>query len=249
MTKNLVLVHGSWHNGTAWKKVKDILDREDIAVHTPTLTGFESFNRPAGKDIGLKVHIDDIVRLIEENDLHNVLLVGHSYSGFVIQGAADRMLDRIAGLVYLDAFVPENGDALIDYMSNEWAKNVHGTLVDDRGKTIAEGAQDAWLMHPGEPQNYGVTDPADVDWLQDHLVWTPILTFEEALTMQDQSRVRAIPSAFVRCTAFEFLARWEEKARGLGWKLYQVPTGHDAMVTEPQAVADILCDFIKELDR
>ena len=81
-----ILVHGSWHTGEAWYKVEKILTERGAVVYAPTLSGMESMENPGGPDVGLTPHIDDIVRLIEQNDLRDVILVGHSYSGLVITG-------------------------------------------------------------------------------------------------------------------------------------------------------------------
>ncbi|MFQ5435273.1 MAG: alpha/beta fold hydrolase, partial [Anaerolineae bacterium] len=107
-----ILVHGSWHTGDAWHKVEKILIAHGAEVYAPTLSGMASMENSGGPHVGLTTHIDDIVRLIEKEDLSHVILVGHSYSGLVITGVADRLPERVSQLVYLDAFIPENNQSL-----------------------------------------------------------------------------------------------------------------------------------------
>ncbi len=234
-----VLIHGSWHNGSAWYKVEHLLKQQGATVYTPTLTGMESFQHPASKDIGLTVHIQDIVRLIRENKLENVTLVGHSYGGFILTGVAELVPDKISKLVYLDAFIPADNQSLFDLMSQETIDGMRASLVNAEGKSKQDGAEEVWLLPPGEPQGYGVVDPEDVAWLKPRMVYTPVLTFEERVTIKN-SAAQAIARYFIRCTEFEFLAPEEQKARKAGWPMFSIKTGHDAMITQPEKLTDIL---------
>ena len=234
-----ILIHGSWHNGSAWYKVENLLKQQGTTVYTPTLTGMESFQHPASKDIGLMIHIRDIVHVIQENKLENVILVGHSYSGFILTGVAERIPDKISKLIYLDAFIPDDNQSLFDLMSQETRDGMRSSLVNAEGKGKQEGAEEVWLLPPGEPQGYGVVDPEDVAWLKPRMVYTPVLTFEERVTVKNPE-AQAIPRYFIRCTEFEFLAPFEHKAKQAGWPVFQIETGHDAMIIQPEALTDIL---------
>src|SRR5215471_17762390 len=109
-----VLVHGAWHGGWCWRKVRDALERSGAEVYTPTLTGLGERAHLASKDIGLDTHVADVLGVLEGEDLSEVVLVGHSYSGMVVTAVADRAADRVARLVYLDAVVPNDGQCLYD---------------------------------------------------------------------------------------------------------------------------------------
>ena len=109
-----VLVHGSWGSGSDYAPLAAILRRRGHNVFNPTLSGVGARSHLAGLDITLTTHILDVVNLVRWEDLHDIVLVGHSYGGMVITGVADRIPERIASLVYLDAFVPEDGQALTD---------------------------------------------------------------------------------------------------------------------------------------
>jgi pimeloyl-ACP methyl ester carboxylesterase len=111
---NYILVHGGWHGGWCWDKVVPLLQAADHHVYTPTLSGLGEQAALLTPEIGLNTHIQDIVNVIETKDLQHVILVGHSYSGMVITGAADCVPARIAHLVYLDAVVPHDGQSLVD---------------------------------------------------------------------------------------------------------------------------------------
>ena len=119
-----VLVHGTGHGGWCWKFVRDILDEQGHRVYTPTLTGCGERVHLLHPDIGLEMHIQDIVNVLEWEELENVVLVGHSYGGLVISGVADRAKERLRHLVYLDAIVPGDGDSLLSARRDASAEEV-----------------------------------------------------------------------------------------------------------------------------
>lgn len=242
-----VLVHGSWHTGEAWESVQELLEASGVSVFAPTLSGMESMDRPGGPDVDLETHIDDIVDLITDNALRDVMLVAHSYSGFVVTGVADRVPDRVARLIFIDAFIPEPNQSLFDILGAESEAGMRAGLVDDGGRTKGEGASDVWLLPPADPAFYLGEDATDeqVAWLSERLVYKPVATFTQRLRLTDVAAVRAIPSSFIRCTRFPYMETEAEKARALGWPMFEIHTGHDAMVTEPQAVADLLLEISK----
>ncbi|MFQ5400598.1 MAG: alpha/beta hydrolase [Anaerolineae bacterium] len=237
-----ILIHGSWHTGEAWHKVEKILTARGTTVYAPTLSGMASMANPGGPDVGLTTHIDDIVRLIETKDLTDVILVGHSYSGIVITGVADRLPERVSQLVYLDAFIPENNQSLFDIMGPESAAGMRAGLVNAAGQSKADGATEVWLLPPGDARFYlgDDADEAEVAWLQARLVYKPVRTFEEKLRLERPGAVRAIPGVFIRCTQFPYLAAQADKARALGWPVFAVESGHDAMLTAPEALSEAL---------
>ena len=241
----LILIHGSWHNGAVWQKVERLLATANIPTFAPTLSGFASRHAPAGQDVGLALHIHDIVTLIQNQHLMDVTLVGHSYAGFVITGVAERIPERITAMVYLDAFIPADNQSLSDLQSPEALARWQTALVDASGRSRADGASDVWLLPPGAPQDFGVADPADIAWLGEQMVYTPMLTFTERVRVSNP-RARLLPRYFIRCADFPYLADEEHKAEVLGWPIYRIPTGHDAMVTAPSAVAGILAQVVAD---
>src|ERR1700759_2182793 len=115
--KTFVLVHGAWHGGWCWRRVADLLEARGHRVFTPTLTGLGERSHLMSADINLDTHITDVVNVLKWEDLRDVVLVAHSYGGWPVSGAIEQMLDRIASVVYLDAFVPEDGQKSLDTAS------------------------------------------------------------------------------------------------------------------------------------
>src|ERR1700704_1085203 len=109
-----VLVHGAWHGSWCWKRVRKALQAQGHEVFTPTLTGVGERSHLLSLQINLETHVNDVVSLIQWEELSDVVLCGHSYGGCVISGVADKMPSRLRALVYLDAFVLENGESLHD---------------------------------------------------------------------------------------------------------------------------------------
>jgi len=149
-----VLVHGAWFGSWCWARVRRLLTAAGHRVFTPTLTGVGERSHLLSRDVGLDTHVADVANLMKWEDLRDIVLVGHSYGGAVVRHVADRMPDRIRSLVYLDAFVPENGKSLFDY-------------IPDSGKGMRELAVakgDGWKIPPMPAVNIGV-NAADAAWV------------------------------------------------------------------------------------
>jgi pimeloyl-ACP methyl ester carboxylesterase len=114
--RTFVLVHGAWHGGWCWKKVKALLTTAGHRVYTPTLTGLGERSHLLTPEVDLDTHINDIAALFHYEDIHKAILVGHSYGGMVVAGVAASLVARLAGVIYLDAFLPDDGKALQDYV-------------------------------------------------------------------------------------------------------------------------------------
>src|SRR5690349_11694710 len=148
-----VLVHGGWHGGWCWQKVIPFLQAAGHEVYAPTLTGLAERAAELSPDIGLETHIQDIVSLLQEKNLHGVILVGHSYSGMVITGVVDQVPERIAHLVYLDTFVPRNGESMADI----------SPVVINLLRKQAQAHGDGYKVAPHG--SYGVTKEPDRSWV------------------------------------------------------------------------------------
>jgi pimeloyl-ACP methyl ester carboxylesterase len=219
-----VLVHGSWHGGWCWQKLLPFLRQEHLSVYTPTLTGLAERSHLASPTIGLSVHIRDIVNLLEFEDLHEVILVGHSYGGMVITGVAEQS-ERVGKLVYLDALVPEDGESIF-------------SLIRGLEKEFKRSADRQGLVPPWAPKDYGVTDPQDVAWMTPRLTPMPLLTHAEKLHAPSM-KAKTLPRSFIHCRQFG-LGAFGEKIRREGGTVFALNTGHDAMITQPQQLAEIL---------
>jgi len=229
-----VLVHGGGHGGWCYGRVAPLLRNAAHDVYTPTMTGVGERSHLLGPNVDLSLHIEDIVAVLHYEDLTDVILVGHSYGGMVITGVADRAADRVAKLVYLDAANPTDGQSLVDVAGPTLE------LARPSGKTV-DGIELVLLPSPEAGLFYGVTDAADLAWMADRLTPHPWRCFEEKLVLHDEARLASIPQYHIVCTS-TLLTRDEalmDEARRAG-RLWDIDTGHDLMITEPERVADAL---------
>src|SRR5580704_3813157 len=177
---NFVLVHGGGHGGWCYRDVARILRSSGHTVCTPTMTGVGERSHLVGPNVDLDLHIRDITSVLQYEDLRDVLLVGHSYGGMVITGAADRAAERVAALIYLDAATPVNGQSLVD---------VAGPIIEATrplGQVI-EGTELVLLPAPGAGAFYGVTDPGQLAWMDERLTGHPWKCFEQKLQLINEA--------------------------------------------------------------
>ena len=130
---NFVLVHGAWHGGWCWVRVAHQLRLYGHRVVTPTLTGLGKRAHLLNRAINLDTHISDVIATIEAEELHDVVLCGHSYGGCVITGVADRATERLSAVVYLDAFIPEDGQSQRDLIPSDRRAGMT-KLAEEKGK-------------------------------------------------------------------------------------------------------------------
>lgn len=185
-----LLVHGAWHNGRCWERVVPLLEAAGHRVFAPSLTGYGDKAHLLGPEVGLDTHVDDVVGLITEENLGDVVLVGHSYAGLVISSAANRIPERVAHLVYLDAMVPEDGESAVD------VQPVSRQLIE-----LAEKSESGWRVPPMPEQPapfglFGVTDPADVAWLRGMLSDQPVRCLQQPARL-DNPALDAIPRTHI----------------------------------------------------
>ena len=235
-----VLVHGAWHGGWCWQKVIPLLESAGHEVYAPTLTGLAERASELSPEVGLDTHIQDILGLLEEKNLHGVILVGHSYGGMVITGVVDAVPERIAHLVYFDTFVPRDGESMAGVVP----------LLRYVLRKQAQAHGDGWRVDP--LGTYGVTTEPDRSWLRSKLTPQPLKTLEQPLHLKNPAIVSTKPRTHIDCTGggfFRSLARRILARRALppteaGWRLRQLPTGHDAMITMPRELADLLLEVV-----
>ncbi len=240
---NYVLVHGGWHGAWCWDKVVPLLQAAGHQVYTPALTGLGEQAALLTPEIGLDTHIQDVVNLIESKDLQQVILVGHSYSGMVITGVADRLPGRIAHLIYLDAVIPRNGQALVD------TAPFVGTVL----RREANKNGDGWRVNPPQERGaaFGITKEPDLSLVRSKVTPQPLKTFLQPVHITHPDAVAAIPHTFVECTRRglmvwlmrRILMPGSPLAKEPGWNRRTLATGHDAMIIAPQAVAELLLEF------
>jgi pimeloyl-ACP methyl ester carboxylesterase len=239
-----VLVHPAWFGGWCWKKLTPLLVDAGHVVHTPTLTGLGERTHLASRDVGLETHIEDVTSLLEFEDLQDVIVVGNSSGGAVITGVADRAGHRIAQAIYLDAFVPEDGQSLFDIIPPD-RRPAMEELVETEG--------DGWLLPrfaamPWEqfvPMSWQVTDEADLAWALERLSPTPFRHFTDALHLHAPRRSQP-RRVYVRCRGWPHpgFDRYAERAASVpDWTLRELDTSHLPYITDPEKLATLLLEL------
>jgi pimeloyl-ACP methyl ester carboxylesterase len=230
--ETFVLLHGAWHGGWCWERVADLLRMRGHRVTTPTQTGLGERSHLISPSIDLAVFADDLVNHLRWENLSNVVLVGHSFGGNVISGVAELMPELIDRLVYLDALVPTSGKAPFDHLPPE--------VVAQRIQ-LAEETSGGISIPPPSAAAFGVTHPTDAAWLEARLTPHPLKTFMSAQLFRGEPG-NGLPSEYILCSdpIYGPLEGARTRARSLGWSITEIATGHDAMVTAPEALADIL---------
>ena len=217
-----VLVHGAWHGGWCWQRVTDRLTARGHRVFAPTLTGVCERSHLNSPSVNLSTHISDVLNEIQWKDLDNVVLVGHSYGGMVITGVAEQLASKIASIVYLDAFVPKDGQS----------------LVDQGGK-----AEAGPFTAPISASRFAVND-ADRAWVDSKMTPQSTACFTEKLKVSGAYQ-KISRKAFIGAKRFPGFATTLEMIRSdPSWKTYVVDCGHDIMIDKPDELTNILVELI-----
>jgi pimeloyl-ACP methyl ester carboxylesterase len=225
-----VLVHGAWHGGWCWSRVVAALWAAGHRAYAPTLTGLGERVHLANATITLDTHIADVVNLIRYEGLDDVVLCGHSYGGFVISGVAEAIETKIGALVFLDAFLPRDGESLFDVVPEVQRARQLNDLADHGG-----------LALPPIPARHFRVNEADQAWVDAQCVPQPVGTFGQKLHLTGAVD-RIAKRAYVRAGAYpsESFDLAAARAVDLDWRVYDVPAGHDVMLDAPDTLVEIL---------
>ena len=225
-----VLVHGAWQGNWVWERVAHALRAQGHRVFTPSLTGLGERAHLASREVDLNTHIADVLGVIEHHELDNIVLCGHSYGGMVAGGAADRVSPKIASLVYLDAFVPEAGKSLWDF------------LPPDAGAAQKNSAKDGWRIPRISAAEFRVQGVDDIARLDRRAVDQPIATMDQKSTVTGAWKniphlvyIRAAGQPRPTFAQFADAAKRDPK-----WQYFEVPCGHNVMLDLPEALTGIL---------
>lgn len=217
-----VIVHGAWGGSWAFKKVDSLMTEKNTIVYRPSLTGQGERVHLATLEVGLKTHINDVVNMILFEDLHNVILVGHSYGGMVITGVADSVGSRISRLVYLDAMVPESGESVM-------------TLQGSNADRFRNSAVNGFVVPAWVPA--GKMPPKDVPH--------PLKTLTDTLLLKHPAG-NNIPTTYILTVAKgvkpenDDFAKHADRARKRGWQMMQMEADHNPQWSRPEVLADML---------
>jgi pimeloyl-ACP methyl ester carboxylesterase len=226
-----VIAHGAWSAGWAWKKMRPLLRAQGHELFTPSYTGVGERVHLARPDINLSTHVADVLGVLECEDLSGIVLVGHSYGGMVATCVADRAASRIARLVYLDAFVPRDGQAIVDLVGP-------ATAAAMREGAKAKGYGWRVPANPLPPD----TSAEDVAWAMPRRVMQPIGTFEEPARLT--GAVETLPRSYLYCTRAgpgDVFGQFAARARTEpGWDYRELDASHNPHITMPETLAGVL---------
>ena len=228
-----VLVHGAWHGGWCYKYVAQQLRAAGHQVYTPTLTGLGERSHLMNRSVTLDTHVQDVVNVIRWEELSEVVLCGHSYGGMVISGVVEKVPDKIRALVYLDAFVPEDGQALMDFLPDDFRAGIR-----DDSRTNGDG----YLMTPIPASVFNVNQ-RDAAWVDRMCVKHPLACFEQKIALTG-ARARVGRRVYVLATDYgppqPFVAVADRLKGAAGWKVVSLSCGHDLMLDMPMETADLI---------
>jgi pimeloyl-ACP methyl ester carboxylesterase len=221
----IVIVHGAWGGSWAFRQVEALLREKGFNVYRPQLTGLGERVHLSRPDIGLTTHIDDVVNTILYEDLHDIILVGHSYGGMVITGVADRLPDRIRRLVYVDAFVPNDGESAMSLA------RAHGDWLQQmiKGDYIVP----IWVK-PDQPPPHDVPQS--------------LKTFTEPISLKNKAALK-LPATYILTVEAGKEAKdddfWPhaQRAKERGWPVLQLTADHNAQWSAPAALVEMLASI------
>jgi pimeloyl-ACP methyl ester carboxylesterase len=230
----LVLVHGAWHGGWCWARTTPFLEEAGVTVTTPTLTGLGERAHLISRSVDLQTHVEDIINHIETNELSNVVLVGHSYTGFPATIAASARPDLISHLILLDAYYPASGETILDHLGPEMSKDL-----------VAQAEADpAWNMPPLPAEAFGLSG-GDAAWVNSHLTDHPYSTH---VSVAEVDRDRLPSRTYVVCTNSPINAVFQRARDNVlsdqAFRVVEVDAGHDLMVDQPKLTADLLISLL-----
>jgi pimeloyl-ACP methyl ester carboxylesterase len=230
--KTFVLVHGGWRGGWCWRRVSDLLERKGHKVFAPTLTGLGERSHLLAKGINLATHTTDVVNVIKFERLENIVLVGHSYAGLVITPVAEQVGPVISSIVYLDAFLPEVGDAALSTASQTSRDAIAAAI--ERGE-IATKPLPASLFGDNEK---------DHQWIDSLSTPHPVLTLVDK-TVATSAREKIAKKTYIRALKYKnpaFNSALERTKADKSWRTFELDCGHDVMADMPERLTEILLE-------
>lgn len=228
-----VLVHGAWRTASTWDLVTPKLRASGHRIVVPLLSGLEN-DSPA---IGLKTHVDDVLRALTDENLQDVILVGHSYAGMIITSVAEHAGQRLSRLVYVDAFVPSDGQSAMDLFPEAFAQRLRQRAHAEGGGWLLRGGEatlDVWGLRPGEKR----------DFVKARLSDFSLRCFTEAIRLPANAAAK-FDRTYIAFVAEDYPARpifkpFADRAKLEGWDYKELPTGHDCHVEMPDAFVSML---------
>ena len=233
LTYSFVLVHGAWHGAWCWRRVIDILRSAGHTVFGPTLTGFGERVHLTRPGLTIEDFATDIVNVIAAEELKDIILVGHSFGGNIVSAVADRVPEQLKHLVYIDTLVLRNGE-------NGFSPLDPVTVA--QRIALAEKTSGGLTIPPPSPQVFGVSEPADADWLRRQLTPLPLNCYQVPIHLKHPLG-NGVKKTYIACTnpVYEPAVRTHDWVKSQSeWQYLELSTSHDAMITDPQGLAEML---------
>ena len=228
----MVVTHGAWSAGWVWAKMRPLLAERGIGLVAPTYTGLGERSHLAHPGLDLTHHIGDVIQTLHYEDLSDVVLVAHSYGGMVGTGVVDLVPERIRQIIYLDAFVPNDGECLLDLVPAE------------AGAAMRAGAVDGWKVPPTPPPPD--TPEADLAWVTARRGPQPLGTFTEPLRLANPAGGR--PRSYIYCQRIgpgDTFGRFATMAKAdPSWRYAEIDASHSPHVTAPELLTEVLVGMI-----
>ena len=220
-----VVAHGAWSAGWGWKKMHPLMQARGHRLITPTFTGLGERGHLANANIDLDTHIADILGVLKYEDLSGVILIGHSYGGMIATGVADRARERIAKLIYIDAFAPNDGDSVTD-------------LLPPAARALRKPSPDGMIPPVPMPPD---TPPQDRAWAEPLRLPQPAKTFEQKLKFHGGPLT--LPRHYIYCARNapdDRFRQFLERARRENWGATEIDASHNPHITYSEPLADLL---------
>jgi len=233
---SLVLVHGAWGGSYGFRKVRPLLAAAGHDVFTPSLTGIGERSHLSGAHVDLDLHIKDVTNTIFYEDLDDIVLLGFSYGGMVVTGMLDHIGDKVNHLIYLDAFVPTNGQSALDILGPDTAAHM-------------TAAQAGGLVPPIPRQ---LDTPQATAWSNARRAHQPLATLNSPVTLTTPVEEAPFTRTYIKATAdadeprdsafWNFADRANQSA---AWNYHEIATNHMVPMTRPQELAAIILDLAR----
>lgn len=230
----IVLAHGAWSSAWAWKKMRPLMAAAGHQFIAPSYTGLGERAHLASPDNDLNTHIADVLGVLKFEELRNVVLLGHSYGGLVATGVADRAPEHVGQIIYLDAFVPHDGQALADF----WPEAERQRRMD------AVKAGDGWRVPPNPvPAD---TSAEDTAWIEKFRMPQSVRCFEQPIRLHNRMTP---PRSYIQCMRYADrgpFGQFAARGRAEGWSVAELDASHSPNVTAPEALMEKLQRILSE---
>ena len=228
---HFLLIHGSWHGGWIWNDLRIKLIEKGFDVSCPTLTGLGERKHLISKKISIDTFIHDVENHITFHELENIVLVGHSFAGSIISGIADRMKSKIKLLIYFDSLILFDGETPFDTLPKQ--------IVRDR-INLSKLYDDGISIPAPSPDKFGIFDIKQSKYLKSKLTPMPLSSFKSKLTLKNKIG-NNLPLCYLKCNNPEYriLEYHRKRVEELGWSVYDLNAGHDAMLSNPHETINL----------